>query len=115
MKRLVSMALLVAAMLSAGLSASAKGRKADVVMKKKGDFRKEIRFQGNCPRSAQMRHFQGPCRFDKRKDFRFSDCRRDVRFRTERFEVRRSDPRFGDRRFDKRFDKRRHGKKVRRF
>lgn len=111
MKRLVSMALLVAAMLSAGVSASAKGRRAEVVMKKRGDFRKEIMING-------------------RKDVRFMECRREARFEP-RFEGRRFDPRFEGRRFDPRFEGRRfdprfepkfvkifhkhHGRKFRRF
>ena len=84
MKRFLSLALLVAAMLSASVGASAKGRKAEVVVRKKGDVRKEIRFQ-------DLRCGQG-----READFRFKAVpkrRADMR-RCER--CRHQDPRFRD-------------------
>ena len=84
MKRFLSLALLVAAMLSASVGASAKGRKAEVVVRKKGDVRKEIRFQ-------DLRCGQG-----READFRFKarPMRRCDMRRCEQF--RREDPRFRD-------------------
>ncbi|MBR3407936.1 MAG: hypothetical protein IKG86_03735 [Paludibacteraceae bacterium] len=90
MKRFLSLALLVAAMLSASVGASAKGRKAEVVVKKKGDVRKEIRFQDKrCPqgREADFRFKAGPKR---RADMRCCErCRHlDPRFRDPHFRPR---------------------------
>ena len=107
MKRLVSMALLVAALLSATVSASAKGRKGDFRRGKRGDFRQEIRFQGNCPKMCDMRRcdfermrmqeFRRPCPGGPRGDFRFEQGRRE-------------DFRFNDPRFNDRHHRRHHGK-----
>ena len=78
------MALLVAAMMSTSVSASAGGRRGECRRGCKGDFRKEIRFQCNCPRCMEFRRMETARMFDMR------------------------DPRFFDRRFargcDKRFD-----------
>ena len=77
MKRFVSMALLVAGLLSAGLSASAKGRKAEVVVLKRGDLSKEIQVKKcNCPRRMQVREFRyRDMRFERgrKTDFRFRE------------------------------------------
>ena len=90
MKRFLSLALLVAAMLSASVGASAKGRKAEVVVKKKGDVRKEIRFQD--PRCGQRREadFRFKARPMKRGDMRRCErCRhQDPRFRDPNFRPR---------------------------
>lgn len=90
MKRFLSLALLVAAMLSASVGASAKGRKADVVVMKKGDVRKEIRFQD--PRCGQGREadFRFKARPMRRADMRRCErCRHlDPRFRDPHFRPR---------------------------
>ncbi len=104
MKRFLSLALLVAAMLSASVGASAKGRKADVVVMKKGDVRKEIRFQDKrCPkgREADFRFKAGPKR---RADMR---CCERCRHQALRFQgPRHQDPRFRDPNFRPRHEAR---------
>ena len=68
MKKMFTLALVVAAMMSASVSASAHGRKAELVKVRKGDVRKEIRFhQRGCPASAFDKRF---LRFDSRFDQR---------------------------------------------
>ena len=68
MKKMLTLALVVAAMMSASVSASAQGRKAELMKSRKGEVRKEIRFrQGGCPASAFDKRF---LRFDSRFDQR---------------------------------------------
>ena len=96
MKRMLSMALLVAAMLSASMSASANGRRGDWKKGCKGDFRKEIRFhQCNCPRCMEMRRMEAFRAFDRR-DPRFCDMRFVHFDQNRRFEARRGDFRKGE-------------------
>ncbi len=81
MKRMLTMALLVAATMSATVSASAQGRRGEF-RGRRGDFRKEIRFkQCDCPRCAEWRRMQTMRTF--RLDPRFMDPRMD-RCRLER-------------------------------
>ena len=70
---MVTMALVVAAMMSASLSASAQSRRGELVKVRKGDVRKEIQIrQGACPaRSFDKRFIRFDRRFDKRFDARF--------------------------------------------
>ena len=98
------MALLVAALMSASLSASAQGRKGEFVKCRKGEVRQEIMFRKcNCPKCMKFRKMEmmraramRDARFDRRFDRRF-DARFDKKF---------------DQRFDRRFDKRgRQGKR----
>ena len=104
--KMVSMALLVAALMGASMSVSAKGRRAEFVKGRKADFRKEIRFNPcNCPRCMEMR---------KRQALHFDARFRDPRFMDARFK----EARFRDARMDKScFEKgkhHRHGKKFHR-
>ena len=70
MKRIITLALVVAAMMSASVSASAQGRKGELVKVRKGDIRKEIRFhRACCPAMAIDQRF---IRFDRRFDKRFA-------------------------------------------
>lgn len=75
MKKMMTMALLVAALMSASVSASAQGRKGQMKARK-GEFRKEIHFRNcNCPCCMKMIRFD-EARFDKRfADKRFADRR----------------------------------------
>ena len=86
MKRMMTMALLVAALMGASMSASAKGRKCEVVRFGKGDVRNEIVIRkGNCPRCAEFKRKKAFSAFD-RHDPRFMDPRfRDPRFRDHHF------------------------------
>lgn len=86
--RMLTMALLVAAMLGASMSASAKGRKGECVRCRKGDVRKEIVLRkGNFPRGAEFRKMEGF------KAFKAHDARckgpkfRDMRFEAKRFKA----------------------------
>ena len=90
MKRLFTMAL-VAAMISASLSASAETRKSEFAKGRKQEIRKEIRFRPcACPKCAAFRRMQGQKAFMMR-DMRFHDPRfRDARFHDARFQ----DPHF---------------------
>ncbi len=85
MKRLFSMAL-VAAMLSASLSASAQPKKGEFAKGRKQEVRKEIRFRPcHCPKCMEMRRMQAEKEFMMR-DVRFCDPRfRDARFHDARF------------------------------
>lgn len=114
MKRLVSMALLVAALLSATVSASAKGRKGDFRRGKRGDFRQEIRFHGNCPKAAEMRRWEAKREMECRNMVRVGEFRRFDGPRDFRFERGpRDDFRFHDGRFDKKHHCH-HGKRLHR-
>ena len=90
--RMLTMALLVAAMMSVTFSASAQGRKGEFAKNRKMDIRKEIRFrQCQCPRCMELRKMQ-----------------------MVKFDPRFKDPRFRDARFDKGFVQHKHGKKFHR-
>ena len=81
--KMFTMALAVAAMMSASMSASAQTRKGDFAKGRKAGFRKEIKFCSNkCPRCAHMQKMK-MMKFDAR----FQDPRfRDPRFRAVQFE-----------------------------
>ena len=85
MKRLFTMAL-VAAMISASLSASAETRKSEFAKGRKQQIRKEIRFRPcACTKCAAFRRMQGQKAFMMR-DMRFHDPRfRDARFHDAHF------------------------------
>ena len=78
-----TMALAVAAMMSASMSASAQTPKGDFAKGRKAGFRKEIKSGPNkCPRCAQMRKMK-----KMKFDARFQDPRfRDPRFRAVQIE-----------------------------
>ena len=74
MKKMLTLALLVAATMSATVSASAQGRRGEF-KGRRCDFRKEIRFQQcHCPRCQELRRmeFMRMASFDPRvRDVRF--------------------------------------------
>ena len=79
MKKMFTLALVVAAMLSASVSASAQSRKGELMKSRKGEVRKEIRFrQGGCPKVLDKRFVRFDGRFDPRFDRGFEG--RDFRF-----------------------------------
>jgi hypothetical protein len=72
---------LVAAIISASLSASAETRKSEFAKGRKQEIRKEIRFRPcHCPKCAEFRRMQGQKAFMMR-EMRFHD----PRFRNARF------------------------------
>jgi len=86
--KMLTTALLVAAMLGASMSASAKGRRSEAARFGKGDVRKEIKFRNaKCPRCAEFRKME---KFGavKKFDMRFSDPKfRDARWKGKRFDA----------------------------
>ena len=84
--KMLSMALL-AALMSASMSASAQGRRGEFEKCRKAEFRKEIKFcKCDCPRCREFRRMQAFKQFEMR-DPRFSQMQfREVRFKDARFE-----------------------------
>ena len=85
--KMLSMALLAAALMSASMSASAQGRRGELEKCRKAEFRKEIKFcKCDCPRCREFRRMQAFKQFEMR-DPRFSQMQfREVRFKDARFE-----------------------------
>lgn len=84
--KMLSMALL-AALMSASMSASAQGRRGEFEKCRKAEFRKEIKFcKCDCPRCREFRRMQAFKQLEMR-DPRFSQMQfREVRFKDARFE-----------------------------
>lgn len=84
MKRMVTLALLVAAMMSASMSASAQGRRGEF-KGRKADFRKEIFLkQCHCPKSREARMMGARRAQLSMRDARFKEASfRDARFERE--------------------------------
>ena len=82
MKRMLTMALLVAAWMSASMSASAQGRKGKFEKCRKAEFRKEIKFcKCDCPRCREARFMEMKFREAKFNEKRFQEARfRDAQF-----------------------------------
>ncbi len=85
--KMLSMALLAAALMSASMSASAQGRRGKFEKCRKAEFRKEIKFcKCDCPRCREFRRMQAFKQLEMR-DPRFSQMQfREVRFKDARFE-----------------------------
>lgn len=80
--RMLTMALLVAALMSASMSASAQGRKGKFEKCRKAEFRKEIKFcKCDCPRCREARFMEMKFREAKFNEKRFQEARfRDAQF-----------------------------------
>ncbi len=80
--RMLTMALLVAALMSASMSASAQGRKGKFEKCRKAEFRKEIKFcKCDCPRCREARFMEMKFREAKFNEKRFREARfRDAQF-----------------------------------
>lgn len=76
------MALLVAALMSASMSASAQGRRGKFEKCRKAEFRKEIKFcKCDCPRCREARFMEMKFREAKLNEKRFQEARfRDAQF-----------------------------------
>lgn len=80
--RMLTMALLVAALMSASMSASAQGRRGKFEKCRKAEFRKEIKFcKCDCPRCREARFMEMKFREAKLNEKRFQEARfRDAQF-----------------------------------